>query len=369
MLGKSRGGATALLCLAWAGVVSGFSMGPASLHSQRRRPVLGDSSSRQLRPRHALALPSRRCGDSSLPVLAGGGEGGGIGCNRREGDPWWRGDDGDDEEAKKREFLIAFAVMAVAGLSISALGPLACLIYAATGLSLLFLGLSALVTWPFCMEGKLVSDHMRVWSRIILALMGVKYDAVGPGKLDLNQHYVLAANHESLTDTALVYSVLHKRHLIAVGKKELSYVPVFGWLMYLGGHVVVDRKNHESAMKSMQRAEDSLIKRPRTVLVFPEGTRSRDGKLKDFKKGAFVLAIQTGLPVVPMAVIGTGDLLKADKLGMRLKGKIRLVIGDPIKTKGMSYKDRDKLCARVQKEVKKLRDQGRKDLGLPPAIV
>lgn len=172
----------------------------------------------------------------------------------------------------------------------------------------------------------------------------------------------------------------------------------------------MDRSNHDRAMKTMSVGEKSLREFPRSVLVFPEGTRSRDGKMKDFKKGAFVLAIQvpvranrdtaplqpsstctaaapttvysvralvlkphsltlnhpqTGLPVVPIAVIGTGDVMRADQMSIdHSKAEVRLEIGTPISTRGLTYKDRDMLCAKVQREVKRLRDKGRKELGL-----
>jgi 1-acyl-sn-glycerol-3-phosphate acyltransferase len=86
-------------------------------------------------------------------------------------------------------------------------------------------------------------------------------------------------------------------------------------------------------------------------LIFPEGTRSRDGTLRNFKKGAFVLAINTGMPVVPLAVVGTREVLQADKLGIKRGAKIKLLIGTPVTTHLLRYQDRDKLCAQVQLQV------------------
>lgn len=127
-----------------------------------------------------------------------------------------------------------------------------------------------------------------------------------------------------------------------------------GWAMMLGKYIFVNRKNHKAALTSMDHAIISLRKYPRSIMIFPEGTRSINGKIKSFKKGGIILAIQTGLPLVPMAVCGTIDVVKKGSFKIR-SSPIYLKIGTPIDVNKFSYEDRNRVTEILRDQVVNLK--------------
>ena len=169
----------------------------------------------------------------------------------------------------------------------------------------------------------------------------------------MNKTYFFACNHESYFDVPLLFAAL-PFWIITVAKKSLSYIPVFGWAVAAGGTIFVDRASTTKAVKAMKQAEESLRNRPRSVLVFPEGTRSPDGRIQKFKKGGLVLAIQADMAIVPIAVIGTHGVVQ--KGGRAITARpLHVAIGKPIETAHMTYDDRDHLCEHLQQEVSRLK--------------
>ena len=199
-----------------------------------------------------------------------------------------------------------------------------------------------------------------VFFKLVLWSSGCPYTVEGLEQLDPDANYFFACNHESLWDVPLVFAAI-PFWLISIAKKSLRLVPVFGWAVAAGGTVWIDRKNHSADMKSMEVAQESLRKRPRSVLIFPEGTRTPDGNLQPFKKGGFVLAIQAGMPVVPVCLCGTFDVvIKGGRRFWRKKQQVRprplkLVIGSPIRTDDMRYEDRDALTERVMAQIQAMK--------------
>jgi 1-acyl-sn-glycerol-3-phosphate acyltransferase len=186
---------------------------------------------------------------------------------------------------------------------------------------------------------------------------------VGLDNLDQSEHYFFASNHESHFDVCLIFSTL-PFWLISVAKKSLLYVPIFGWAVAAGGTVWVDRKNTKNAVSSMTSAAQSLTKRPgRNVIVFPEGTRTRDGNLQPFKKGGIVLAIQTGMPIVPVCVTGTMNVVPKGGRWVTPKQKLAVIYGKPIPTAGLTYDDRDMLCKKLEDAVAELKKAAPKYVG------
>ena len=198
-------------------------------------------------------------------------------------------------------------------------------------------------------RGKFLGWVARTWSKTLLAIGGIKYSIIGLERLDLNSHYVFVANHESALDIPLVFAGL-PFHVVAISKIELKWIPIFGWAMMAGGHFFVDRRNFTRALKSLEKAKLSMAKNPRSVIIYPEGTRSLDGKVKPFKKGGLVMAMQMGVPVVPIALCGTGNVLK--KKGFALNRQaIELRIGNPIETQNLSTDNRNQFVEDVRQEV------------------
>ena len=175
----------------------------------------------------------------------------------------------------------------------------------------------------------------------------------GLENLDPNQQYVFTSNHESAFDILLVLATLPYK-LVFMSKTELRKIPFMGWAMILGKHIFVNRKNHKAALASMEDAIISLRKYPRSIMIFPEGTRSLNGKIKSFKKGGIILAIQTGLPLVPMAVCGTIDVVKKGSLKI-YPTPIYLKIGTPINVSEYSYDDRNRVTEILRDQVVNLK--------------
>jgi len=202
-------------------------------------------------------------------------------------------------------------------------------------------------------RGKILGWCAHAWSKLILWSAGVNYFVIGEDNLDQKQNYIFAGNHESALDIPLTFAGI-KHHAVSISKIELKWIPIFGWAMQAAKHIFVDRKKNSKAVESLKKASISLKKNPRSVILFPEGTRSKDGKIHNFKKGGLLLGIESQLPIVPMALCGTGDV--ALKGEWKLKNSsVELRIGKPIETKGMTYDDRNELTQRVYKEVVSLK--------------
>jgi 1-acyl-sn-glycerol-3-phosphate acyltransferase len=144
--------------------------------------------------------------------------------------------------------------------------------------------------------------------------------------------YVMVANHLSLLDILVLFRLF--RHFTWVSKRENFRVPVVGWNMTLNAYIPLKRGDRESVAAMLATAEADL-RDGISVMIFPEGTRSRDGRLKPFKAGAFELAVATGLPVLPIVVGGTGDALPARGFVLRGRHPITLTVLPPIPSQGL----------------------------------
>ena len=166
-----------------------------------------------------------------------------------------------------------------------------------------------------------------LWAKINTkaALIGVQ--TTGKEHIRQGQSYVVVANHQSLLDIYLLYGYLGI-DVKWVMKQELRAVPVLGLACEMMGHVIVDRSNTASALASMERARER-IKDGMSVIFFAEGTRSRSGELKPFKKGAFRMAQELNLPILPVTIQNTRHILPSDTIDLR-PGFTRMIIGKPI---------------------------------------
>jgi 1-acyl-sn-glycerol-3-phosphate acyltransferase len=224
---------------------------------------------------------------------------------------------------------------------------------------------SALVVRLFDKTGDRVIDLARLWSRAVLAFAGVKVTVEWRGQLLKNQAYVFMANHLSTVDIWALYVALPVR-VRMIAKKQLAGIPLFGWAMWAGRFIFVDRANAIAARRSIEEAK-RRIQGGDSVLIFPEGTRSRDGKLGPFKKGGFHLAIDSGVSVVPIALHGTRALMPRSSLLLR-PGTVHITFGEPVPTTGLTDADRHALLERVRTTIGKMLDPGAAPPG-PPAPV
>ena len=198
-------------------------------------------------------------------------------------------------------------------------------------------------------KGKLMSWIAINWSKTILKVGKINYNINGLKNIDLRKNYFFVPNHESALDIPLVFASI-PMHVVSVAKIELSRIPFFGWSMITGGHFFVDRYNHKKAMRSIEKARISMKKNPRSVFLFPEGTRSLDGKVGRFKKGGLKLAIDLGVPIVPVGIIGTNKFQSNLKKGCNI-GNIELNIGKPIQTEKIKQEELPNFVNVIRKKV------------------
>jgi len=174
------------------------------------------------------------------------------------------------------------------------------------------------------------------WARLNALVTLMSIDIEGQNHIQPGQSYVIVANHQSLLDIYVLYGYLGL-DVKWVMKKELRSVPVLGMACEAMGHIIVDRSNTEAALESINLARDR-IRDGMCVIFFPEGTRSRDGSLLPFKKGAFRLAMDLGIPILPVSIHETNKILPSDTLDW-LPGKATLRIHAPITTTGKTSLD------------------------------
>jgi 1-acyl-sn-glycerol-3-phosphate acyltransferase len=194
-------------------------------------------------------------------------------------------------------------------------------------------------------SGDRVLDLARAWSGWVTSFAGVKIVVEHRGTLDPSQPYVFMANHASSLDIWTAFVAVPRR-LRMIAKKQLARIPLFGWVMWAGRFIFIDRKNGKAARASIEEAGQRIHKGD-SVLIFPEGTRTRDGTLGPFKKGGFHLAASAGVPIVPVALRGTRALMPRGSLLLRA-GTVTVIIGEPVATQGLSDEERANLHERVR---------------------
>jgi len=185
------------------------------------------------------------------------------------------------------------------------------------------------------------------WARLDLTVEGLEH-------LDPGRPVLFMSNHESQADIPLLFATVPGT-LRMVAKRELFSVPVFGPALQASGYVAIDRKNREQAIAALKLAEE-LTRQHISIWMAPEGTRSSSGELLPFKKGGFILALQAGLPIVPVGISGARDVLPKHALALRLGQRARVRFGQPIETASLTIADRDRLMQQVREAILTLRD-------------
>lgn len=183
------------------------------------------------------------------------------------------------------------------------------------------------------------------------AISGVKLTVEGYENIPKDEAVLFVGNHTSLFDIIVTYPLM-KRPTGYIAKKELKSIPFLSWWMYFVNCIFLDRRDPREGLKSVLHAAD-LIKSGISIFLFPEGTRSKDGKLHEFKEGGMKIATKAQAPVVPVGIIGTSNLF--EKQFPRIKpSKVKVIFGKPIYTKDMSRVEQKNLSDTVHTEVAKL---------------
>jgi 1-acyl-sn-glycerol-3-phosphate acyltransferase len=188
----------------------------------------------------------------------------------------------------------------------------------------------------------------RLGVRLGLSIAGVKLVVHDQDKLPSGQHFIYMMNHASNLDVPAVFLVI-KGQVRALGKKELFRLPVLATAMRMGGFLPIDRSNRERAIESMRQAA-GIAREGASFLLAPEGTRSRNGRLLPFKKGGFYLAIDSGVPIVPITVRGAYQLMPPGSFSIR-PGTIEILFHSPVATSHLTHKDRRRLVETVRAQI------------------
>ncbi len=205
----------------------------------------------------------------------------------------------------------------------------------------------------------LLYSPVRLFIRAGLAMVRVRVEVSGLERLDPNQTYIFTPNHQSLIEVPLWVAYLG-RNIAYLGKKEVFKYPIFGYGIRLVGVVPVDRSNSPAAVESAKLATENL-RRGKSYVVYPEGTRSSDGGLLPFKKGAFMMAIDAGVPIVPITISGATRIMPKAQIKI-FPSTVRVTIHEPISTAGYSKVNIAELIDKTRERIFSALDESEAEL-------
>ncbi len=184
-----------------------------------------------------------------------------------------------------------------------------------------------IIVSPIDRKGKITHYLSKYFGGGILLIAGVKVEAIGLEKINAEDNYIFISNHLSYFDIPILMKAI-PNNVRFIYKDTLTKIPVLGWGMYLGKYIPINRDNVREAMKSLKKAAERVVSGI-SVVIFPEGTRSMDGTLGEFKRGMFIMADEAKVPLVPAAIIGSNSIMPRGKFQIR-SGKVKVVFSKPI---------------------------------------
>jgi 1-acyl-sn-glycerol-3-phosphate acyltransferase len=184
-----------------------------------------------------------------------------------------------------------------------------------------------------------------IWARSILAASPIEVTVTGLSNIDPDKSYVYMSNHQSNYDIPVLLAHLPVQFRW-LAKIELFRIPLFGYAMKRAGYICIDRSNRESAFESLRKAA-RIIREGVSVMIFPEGTRTIDGRIGSFKKGGFVLAIESGVPIIPVIIKGTFSIMPKSRLLIK-PGKVTVEILKPVETADYTRERKDALMEKIK---------------------
>lgn len=192
----------------------------------------------------------------------------------------------------------------------------------------LIIAILTILVSPFDSKGKITHYISKIFSKVILLVSGIKLKVNGLEKIDRDKSYVFVSNHASYFDIPILMQAI-PNNVRFIYKKSLSKIPIFGWGMYLGQYVPIDRENGREALKALRNAAQKINKGI-SIVIFPEGTRTPDGEIKDFKKGVFVLADEAKENIVPVLIKGSYNIMPKGKFKIQ-SAKVEVTFFEPVK--------------------------------------
>jgi 1-acyl-sn-glycerol-3-phosphate acyltransferase len=213
------------------------------------------------------------------------------------------------------------------------------------------MGVIALPGGLFDRGGRRLHWFSRTWSRLIMKTILSPVKVIGLDKIDTSRSHVYAVNHASALDIPVLYVNLPFQFRI-VFKKELLVYPIVGWQLKRSGQVCIDQQKPTNSIAAIRSAVKSL-KAGMPLVIFPEGGRTPDGEIKSFLPGAFFLAIKAQVDIVPVALVGTYELLPMNTYHIKCR-PLEMRVGEPISTAGMTMRDLEAVSAKVKQELQRL---------------
>ena len=197
----------------------------------------------------------------------------------------------------------------------------------------------------------LIDRIIRLWARSIVRAAGIDLRAEGTEAVDRQQRYIIIANHYSYFDIPCIFTAI-PQPIRFMAKVSLFKIPIFGWAIGRAGFIPIDRKNRRTAVKSFELAVDR-IRKGNTVVVFPEEGRSRERAMRPFQRGGFLLALRSGLPILPVAIVGTFDVYSAHAKHVT-PGPVTIKVGTPIPTEGLTVRDKERLLNESREQISRM---------------
>lgn len=206
----------------------------------------------------------------------------------------------------------------------------------------------AVLAGVFVRRGNGVHWVSRQYSRIFIRLSFSSMRVEGLENITPGKHYIFAANHNSIFDILVLMAFLPVQFRW-LAKDNLFSLPFYGWVMSMAGYIPINRSNPREGVRSLEKAAEKISEGV-SVVIFPEGTRSQDGLIQDFKRGGFTLATKVGFPIIPISISGTHQVMPAKSFRVT-PGPIKLVIGRPIPVLGKDRAEQHRLMEEVRKEI------------------
>jgi len=207
---------------------------------------------------------------------------------------------------------------------------------------------ATLVVAAFRSNSRLIDHITRMWAGGILRAAGIDLRAENTEVIDRKQRYIIIANHYSYFDIPCIFAAI-PQPIRFMAKVSLFKIPIFGWAIGRAGFIPIDRKNRRTAVKSFELAVER-IRKGNTVVVFPEEGRSRERAMRPFQRGGFLLALRSGLPILPVAIDGTYDVFSAHAKRVT-PGPVTVKVGTPIPTEGLTVRDKDRLLRESREQI------------------
>jgi 1-acyl-sn-glycerol-3-phosphate acyltransferase len=213
------------------------------------------------------------------------------------------------------------------------------------------LAFATLVVAVFKSNARVIEPIIRLWAGSLVKAAGIQLRAEGTEVIDRKQRYILIANHSSYFDIPCIFVAI-PQPIRFMAKISLFKIPIFGWAIGRAGFIPIDRKNRRTAVKSFEKAVDR-IRKGNTVVVFPEEGRSRERAMRPFQRGGFLLALRSGLPILPVAIVGTYDVYSANAK-LVTPGPVTVRVGTPIPTEGLTVRDKDRLLNESRDQISRM---------------